>query len=306
MAISESLKSGKLIWKNIVDPDVGTIDILKKEYDFHELDLEDTLSKTESPKLEEQKDYVFIVFHFPIRDSKTDVISISALSVFIGANYIITLSNGRLKKLDDFFHNLSEDRKERESVFKKGSGYVLYLMMDELFEVYNKYINQLQRDIREIEENIFEGNIMKDRLYEIMSVKRQIIHLKRAVTPHAPIILALEKLHKRFINKTLELYFDNVADKISRAKNSLEALDETIGTLEDANESLTSHNTNRVIKILTIFSVTLLPLTLLSGIYGMNIQLPFSEHPFAFLIVLGSMVVTVILLLIFFKIKKFI
>lgn len=306
MPDSVSLKSGKLIWKNIVDPTAESLELLRREYGFHELDLEDTLSKTESPKIEEYKDYVFIVFHFPIKDPKTDFISIASLSVYIGSDYLITLSNGKLKRLDDFFHHLQENKDEMRSAFKRGSGYILYLLIDDLFEIYNKYISRLTRSIREIEEEIFEGKIIKDRLYDIMSVKRQIINLRRALLPHIPIIISIEHLHKRFINKTLELYFDNVADKINRAKISLESVSETIETLHDANESLTSHNTNRVIKILTIFSVTLLPLTLLSGIYGMNIELPFSEHPYAFFIVLGSMVATVVFLLVFFKIKKFI
>jgi len=305
MPLEEFLKSGKLLWRNIVDPSKETVDALREEYGFHELDLEDTLSKTESPKLEEHKDYVFVVFHFPIKDPKTEYISIASLNVFIGSNYLITLGSGRLKRLDDFFQRLREHTKERNSMFKKGSGYVLYLIMDELFEVYNRYINNLNRSIREIEEEIFEGNIMKDRLYDIMSVKRQIINLKRALAPHTAIILALEKLHTRFINESLVLYFDNVADKIARGKNSLEALDETIDTLHDANESLTSHNTNRVMKILTIFSVTMLPLTLLTGIFGMNVEIPVSHDQNGFLEIMGIMFVVFALCLLVFRIKRY-
>jgi magnesium transporter len=305
MVSEESMRSGKLAWRNITNPTVDTLEDLQKEYGFHELDLEDCLSKTESPKIEEYDDYVFVVFHFPMRDVRTQNITIASLNVFIGQHFIITLSNGKLKRLDDFFERLREKDDERRIDFRRGSGYLLYLMMDDLFDVYNTYISQLTRSIREIEEDIFEGKIMKDRLYDIMTVKRQIINLRRALLPHTPIILALEHLHKRFINKKLELYFDNVADKINRAKIGLESMTETIETLNDANESLTSHNTNRVMKILTIFSVTLLPLTLLTGVYGMNLQLPYAQNPNAFWIVLGSMISTVILLLVFFRMKKY-
>jgi len=305
MVSEDAIRSGKLSWRNIINPTVETLEALQKEYGFHELDLEDCLSKTESPKIEEYDDYVFVVFHFPVRDVRTENITIASLNVFVGPHFIITLSNGKLKRLEDFFEKMKEQSHERNDVFKRGSGYLLYLLMDELFDVYNSYISQLFRSIREIEEEIFEGKIMKDRLYDIMSVKRQIINLRRALLPHSPIIISIEHLHKRFINKKLELYFDDVADKINRAKNSLESMSETIETLHDANESLTSHNTNRVMKVLTIFSVTMLPLTLLSGIYGMNIHLPFAEHPHAFYIVLGSMLVTILVLLVVFKMKKY-
>lgn len=305
MVNEEQIRSGRLVWRNFSSPDLATLETLQKEYGFHELDLEDCLSKTEAPKIEEYKDYVFIVFHFPVKDPKTDHITIVQLNVFIGQDYLITLANNSVKRLADFFDGLKENSKERQKIFKKGSGYLLYLLMDELFDVYNSFLAQLMRSLREIEEDIFEGSIMKDRLYDIMIVKRQIINLKRAITPHTPIILTIERLHKRFMNKELELYFDDVADKINRARNGLESMNETIETLHQANESLTSHNTNRVMKILTIFSVTLLPLTLLSGIYGMNIDLPFSGHPYAFFIVLGLMLLTMLSLLTFFRMKKY-
>jgi len=305
MVSEESIRSGKLVWRNITNPNVETLEALQKEYGFHELDLEDCLSKTESPKIEEYDDYVFVVFHFPMRDPRTENITISSLNVFIGQHFIITLNNGKLKRLDDFFETLEEKTDEKRKIFRRGSGYLLYLLIDELFDIYNIYISQLFRSIREIEEEIFEGKIMKDRLYDIMSVKRQIINLRRALLPHTPIILALEHLHKRFINKKLELYFDNVADKINRAKNSLESMSETIETLNDANESLTSHNTNRVMKILTIFSVTMLPLTLLTGVYGMNIDLPQAQHPNAVWFVLGGMILTMTVLLVIFRMKKY-
>jgi magnesium transporter len=305
MVSEDSIRSGKLSWRNIINPTVETLDALQKEYGFHELDLEDCLSKTESPKIEEYDDYVFVVFHFPVRDPRTENITISSLNIFVGQDFIISLSNGKLKRLEDFFEKMNEDTQERTSVFKRGSGYLLYLLMDELFDVYNIYLSQLMRSIREIEEEIFEGKIMKDRLYDIMSVKRQIIHLRRALLPHGPIIISIEQLHKRFINKKLELYFDDVADKINRAKNSLETMSETIETLHDANESLTSHNTNRVMKVLTIFSVTMLPLTLLSGIFGMNVPLPLSEQEGAFLMLIVFMALIMVFTLLFFKMKKY-
>lgn len=305
MAAEDTIRSGNLVWRNIESPTEEALKNLKKRYHFHELDLEDCLSKTESPKIEEYPDYVFVVFHFPQKDLKTDHISLESLNVFLGNRYLITLSSGRIKKLEDLFQSMKEDGSLRRDSFKKGSGYLLYLLLNELFGMYTPYVAQVRRDIREVEEDIFEGKIQKDRLYDIMSVKRQIITLRRNLAPHTPIVLALEKLHKRFINKQMELYFDDVADKINRAKNSLEEMNATMETLHNANESLTSHNTNRVMKVLTIFSVTLLPLNLLAGIYGMNIDLPLAQKEEAFLMLVGIMAGVFVLTLMFFKMKRF-
>lgn len=304
MTIERSIRSGNLVWRDIMSPRLETLQPLQEQYHFHELDLEDCISKSESPKIEEYKDYIFVVFHFPIKDPHEHVV-IAPLSMFIGQEYLITVSNGNIPKLNDIFERLKQKSYRRRTVFGKGSGYLLYIIMEELFGIYNNYIAQLNRAILEIEDDIFEGNVLKDRLYDIMDVKRQIITLKRALLPHSPIILLLERLHKRFINKTLELYFDNVADKITRAKNSLESLSETIEAMYAANESLTSHNTNRVMKILTIFSVTLLPLNLLASIYGMNIPLPLAQYEDAFMAILAIMLMTFILSLVFFKVKRY-
>lgn len=295
----------KLDWINIENPDQAHLEALQKQYKFHELDLEDCLSNTETPKIEEYKDYVFVVFHFPLKDSRTGTISIQSLNVFIGNHFLITLSKGRLKKLDELFSSLEEHTAHRRKLFKKGAGFLLYEMMNDLFEIYNPYISQLSRSIKEIEKDLFEGKVMKDRLFDIMRSKRQIITLKRALIPHASLIHSLEHLHKRFISKQLDLYFDDIADKIARGESTLRSMDEMIETLHNANESLTSHNTNRVMKILTIFSVTMLPLTFLTGLYGMNVKLPLSSHPQAFMLLTVGMLSIFGLSLVFFKIRRY-
>ena len=305
MTTEEKISSQGLVWINIANPKKEDLEGLQSKYGFHELDLEDCLSRTESAKIEEYSKYVFVVFHFPYKDIKNDNIFIESVSVFIGEDYIITLGNGHLKRIDEYFGELKRKSSKRRSIFKKGSGYLLYELIDELFEIYNPYINQLGRYVREIEEEIFEGNIQKDRLYDIMNVKRQIITLKRALLPHSSVILTLENLHKRFINKTLELYFDDIADKIKRDKATLETLDEIIENLQNANESLTSHNTNKVMKVLTIFSVTMLPLTILTGFFGMNINLPLAENEAAFIIIVLLMLGVFALSFAFFKAMRY-
>lgn len=306
MVHAEEIKTRKLLWKNIVKPQQEVLEELEKKYGFHELDLEDCLSKTERPKVEDYKNYVFIVFHFPVKEMKSGSITIHSLNVFLGKDFFITLSDGKNKKLRDFFEELEEDPKLRREAFGRGPGYLLYELMNELFDIYTPYISQLSRSIQEIEDDIFEGTIHRDRLYEIMLAKRQIITLKRALIPHITLIQTLEHLHKQFINKRLELYFDDVADKIGRSRVALESLNEITDTLHNANESLTSHNTNKVMKILTIFSAVMLPLTFVTGIYGMNVSLPFSGHEQAFLILIGFMSAVAIFCLILFRMNRYI
>lgn len=306
MMISETITYGRLSWTNIENAHADHLQGLKEKYDFHELDLEDCLSKTEQPKISEQENYVFIVFHFPLRNTKTGHFDVESLNVFVGANYLITISDGRFKKLKEQFEEMRSNTKEGKSVFKKGSGYLLYQLINEQFETCMPFLIQLTRLIHEIEEDIFEGVIAKDRLYDIMTVKRKIITLKRSILPHAPIITELEQLHQRFITKELDMYFDDIGDKITRAESQLNSLNELIENLHDANEALTSHNTNRVIKILTIFSVMMLPLTFITSLYGMNIPLPLQDNPMSFQLVTVIMFGVLIGMLVLFRWRRWI
>lgn len=301
MTTSDIVKYGRLKWINIHKPSAETLEDLEKEYGFHELDLEDCLSKTESPKIEEHKKYVFIVFHIPIRNVKTGHFAVESLSVFISQSYLITLSEGRLKNLEDVFYDLQKDAKERRRIMKQGSGYLLYELMYELFEGCMPFLTQLSRFIHEIEEDIFEGKIAKDRLYDIMKVKRKLITLKRTILPHEEIIDTIEHLHKRFMKKELEVYFDDIADKIARSRSQLTSMTEMINTLHEANESLTSHNTNRIIKVLTVFSVMMLPITFITGLYGMNVVLPLQEEAMAFWQLLAGMGGVLVVMFIIFR-----
>ncbi|MDP2691013.1 MAG: magnesium transporter CorA family protein [bacterium] len=305
MVTQEKIRSENLTWINIENPHLETLEALQQQFGFHDLDLEDCLSRTESPKIEEYPNYVFIVFHFPLKKVKDNHIVVEPLNVFLGNNFFITVSNGRLKRLEEFFETMKKKLRQKRSVFQKGSGFLLYTLINELFEIYDPHINHLSRSIREIEEDIFEGKVQKDRLYDIMTVKREIITLKRALLPHSSLLLSLEHLHKRFIDKKLELYFNDIGDKIARNQINLNSMDEIIDTLQSANESLTSHNTNRVMKILTIFSVTMLPLTFLTGLYGMNVVLPLANKENTFIVLSTVMIIILILTLGLFRMKRF-
>ena len=115
-----------------------------------------------------------------------------------------------------------------------------------------------------------------------------------------------EHKNKKFLPESLEVYFDDVLDKVEKIWNNLENLKELIESLQDTNESIISHTTNNVIKTLTVFSVVMLPLNLLAGLYGMNVELPGGAQPAMFFYISGGMAALLLLMLVFFKIKRWI
>lgn len=138
-----------------------------------------------------------------------------------------------------------------------------------------------------------------------MSAKKDIINFRRIIFSQRRVLAELGIRQSRFTPDKLEVYFDDVVDIIEKLWGTLENYKDLIVALQETNESMISHSTNNVIKTLTIFSVIMLPLTLITGIYGMNIAtLPFAASPLAFIIVCGGMMLVVFAMIIFFKWKK--
>ncbi|TET88210.1 MAG: magnesium transporter, partial [Dehalococcoidia bacterium] len=128
----ESITYGDLTWVNIEHPTEKETEYLAQNYSFHPLDLDDCLSRIQRPKIDEYKDYLFLVFHFPVFYKETRVTASSQLSVFIGQGYLITLHKGELKPLVKLFKECQIDEEARQEHFGQGSSYLLYRIIDRL------------------------------------------------------------------------------------------------------------------------------------------------------------------------------
>ena len=302
-----SIKCDNNQWLNIIDPHEEDILKLKRKYKFHLLDLEDCLSESQRPKIDEYKDYLFIVLQFPYYNKRTRHIATEQVNIFIGQNYLITLHNGHLSELDDIFSKCKKSVKTRKELFGKSTGYLLYSIISRLYASSFSFNDKVQRNLKRIEQEIFESAQVKDQLFEIMVTKKNIITLRKILLPQRTVIATLEHKQKRFLPGHLEVYFDDVVDQIERLWSILETQKEVIESLEDTNESLLSHKLNNTMRILTVFSAIMLPLTFLTGLFGMNVQLPFlnaMEMIENFWTIVTIMIVTAVLMTAVFRWKK--
>jgi magnesium transporter len=135
-------------------------------------------------------------------------------------------------------------------------------------------------------------------------VKQEIISYRKIIRPERSTIRLLERHVKRFLPEELELYFDDIVDGAERVWDQLDNYKEVVEALEDTNESVISHRQNDVLRILTVFSVVLLPLTLISGIFGMNVHFPGFGGSEAFWAIVAFMVATIVGLVAFFRFKR--
>jgi magnesium transporter len=294
-----------LTWIHLDPPiDPETVNNLRARFGWHPLDVEDVLSKRQRPKIDDYKEdgYLFGVLHFPAYDKNVQRLNAAELDFFLGPDYLVTISNVELLPVTRLFNRVQEDEQFRNQLFEKGSGRLLYEVLDDLFDYCFPILDKIAYKLDSIEDDI-EDRRSEEIVTDISKVKQEIISYRKIIKPQRPALRLLERHIERFLPENLELYFDDLVDASERIWDLLDNYKEVVEALEDTNESVISHRQNDILRILTIFSVILLPLTLISGIFGMNVLFPGEHTHAAFWAIVGLMVATITGMIGFFKYK---
>ena len=298
------IEAAGLRWLQLEEPTAVETAWLAQNFEFHELDLEDVLSTRQRPKIDEYDEYMFIVLHVPHYNKERARLDAAELNVFIGRDYIVTLPNVPLKPVGRLFAQLEDNKERREEYFSKGSGYVLYEILSELFDYCFPILDKIGFKLDRMREAIFTERRSEDVVRDISDVKHEIVSYRKVIKPERSTLRLLERHVERFLPEELELYFDDIVDASERIWDILDNYKEVVEALEQTNESVISHRQNDVLRILTVFSVVLLPLTLISGIFGMNVNYPGYGTHTAFWVIVGVMAVTIISMVAFFRLKR--
>jgi magnesium transporter len=185
----------------------------------------------------------------------------------------------------------------------KGAGQLLYGILDRTVDYKLRILTRVGERISEIESRIFTED-MRFIVEEISSIRRDVIALRRIIKPQIGVVTNLERKDRPFIREGMDVYFGDIVDGFSRAWDELEDHREIIESLSATSESITSYRINETMRALTVISVLLLPLSVLAGIYGMNMPLPSQQNPLTFWIVLLIMGIMVAGLLVYFRWRK--
>ncbi len=288
----DSLTWGDLTWIDIEPPTEKETEYLAQNYPFHPLDLDDTRSRIQRPKIDEYKEYLFLVFHFPRYRKDECILTSSQLAVFIGPNYLITLHKGELKPLVKLFKECQIDEESRQEYLSQGSGFLLYRILDRLVDYCLPILEKVGDGIEEVEDVIFADR-RRGTIREISRLRRDVIAFRRIIWPMRAVIGGLEPKVRRFIKKDLVVYFGDMVDHLDKIWDGLDEYKEIIEGLSDTYDSIATNRTNEVVRILTIIATVMLPVTVVASIYGMNISLPFMNSDYALLYVFLIMLVVI-------------
>ncbi len=274
------IKFNNLTWVNIDDFNQAERDFLKAEYKFHPLDMKDCFELEQNPKLDVYENYIFLILHFPQFNKSLNRISFDPIAVFLGKDFVITIHR-KFKKMKKIFYLCQQNTKIKKDFLDYGSDYALYKLIHYfLSESSEPIVNSLKKRIKDIEVAIYEDKRRKKSVKAIAVVRRNILNLRSILEPQKFVLKSLSLLNRpEIINPDLKVYFDDINDYIDRVWMITSNHKELLDGLNETNESLISYQTNQIITTLTVISVALLPLTLFSSIYGMNIPLPFARQP---------------------------
>jgi len=296
----EVIEAEGLRWINIERPRQVDRAWLEEHFDFHPLDYEDVFSRNQRPKVDEYEGYLFVVLHFPVYDKRVNRLNAAEVDIFVGPDFLITLPNEPLQPLEYLYERVRRDDDMREDLFSKGAGYLLYRVVDACVDASFPMLRKMGLKLERLEESIFEEEINSEVVRDISNAKQEIINFRKIVRPQRAALRDLERT-KRYVTGELDIYFDDINDASERVWDMLENYKEVIEGLEATNESVLSHRLNDVLRVLTAFSVIMLPLTLIASIWGMNVGVPGEHSVHAFWAIIGLMVVVLVAMVTWFR-----
>ena len=304
------VKNNGFIWIDIAKPNRDEMIKLSEKVPFHELNFEDSLSKIQIPKIDRYEDHVFVILNFPVLE-KERIPRSSQLAAFIGSNYLVTIHQSELKPITDIFQQCSQSDKARQELMGRSAGYLLHSIIDALTDDLLNLVRKIVGNIEDIEDVVFDEHANAAR--EISYIRRQITALRRIAIPLKRTVNEITaKDIRRFSEEDLTLYFDDVNDHIDKVIDTLEESKETIEIYKDTDFLHETDKSNKILAILTIIFTLSMPVTIMSSLYGMNVDIPTIEADYLkflgryttfIVIVVGSTAVAAAMTLYFHKIK---
>lgn len=303
----KTIQHKNLTWYNIEKPNEEDVKFLKANFNFHPLLLKELTLPTRRTKIEKYDGYLYLVFHIPVFDKKTRFTGARELDILITQQAVITAYLRPIIPLNVFWDQCNLYEESREQYMGGNVGKFIYYLIDYLIVSYFPKLEHIIENVDSVERKIFEGK-EKFLINEISYIKRDILSFRSIVKSQFTVFESFAKISRKFFNQSdIELYFEDLIGDYARAVDVIDNQKELIEALEKTNETLFYFKLNDTLKILTIFSVILLPVTMLFNLYGMNISyLPFSESRFSFLWIIFLSLLIATIMLYYFRRKKWI
>jgi magnesium transporter len=270
----ETIQNEAFSWIDVQKPKREDVQELGKKFSFHQLNLDDCLSKIQLPKIDTYEDHMFIILHLPpLR--KENGPKFNQLNIFIGKNYLVTVHQGDLNPLLEMYQICKTNNDERNRILGTSPAFLLHKIIDSLVDELFHTLKRIEANLDSIEEAVFDER--RSDAHEISALRREITSFRRIVIPLRRTILEISKDVQQFSTEDLTFYFDDVVDHIDKVLETLEESKETMDIYKDTDFLLSAQKTNKILALLTIIFTLSIPATTIAAFYGMNINFPGSN-----------------------------
>ncbi len=283
-ALVEAMKAtDKVLWLDVTDPDAADTKLFLEGFGFHPLSIEDLRQTHSTAKLDEYENYVFQVVMVPFLVG-TDDVDLFEVEIFYLKGTLVTCHDRPWKPLDDLWASVCRDPARELGL---GAQRLYHSIVDRAVNEYFPILDQIEDRVEGLETEVFEATSRESVLPKLFHLRRSVRHLLRAARNQRESVQRLAVGTVQSLRRETCYQFRDVHDHLILLHDSLDDHRETLGGLRDTYLGVISNRMNEVMKSLTVFSVVLLPLTFLTGLFGMNVPVPFQTNPWGFWLVLG-------------------
>jgi magnesium transporter len=297
-----------VLWIDLLDPDDNESFILTHDFHFHPLAIEDVIEEEDAiselprSKIDDYKNYLYAEFSIADYVDYEEGIKLQEVHIFLTRNCVVTVRDEEHKVFKYLFQRALKD----DRIMSRGSEFLFHLLLDVMVDNYNSILEFFDHEIDEIEEDVLEEPD-QETVKRIFTLRRDIYHLKRIVLPQKEMLSQVSRGQYPQISERSALYFRDIYDHLTRIIELSESHRDTLITALEVYFSNVSTKTNQIIKILTIFTVILMPPTFLVGLWGMNFKyMPEYGWRYGYVFFWAIILLITIIMVVFFKKKKWI
>jgi len=307
--VKKYLKNKKaVIWVDIQRPGEADYKFLENTFNFHHLSIEDCRKSVELPKVDIFENYLFLVLYSVPPKSKKPEFSKREIDFFLGKNFLVTVHNFRAPCIEHQVDKL-ENTKSRIAIT---ADFLMYEIIDYFVDMHFPLLDKWEDYIEELEEDVIKHKHHRNVLKQIMSIKKELLNYRKSIAPQIEVINKFTKKDFPFIRQKTSIYFKDVYDHLMRIYSELETQRDLLKNVFDAHTTIiskqmteTSNKMNEVMQKLTIIATIFMPLTFITGVYGMNFKyMPELYWRYGYFVILGLMLGVGIMMYLFFKRRK--
>lgn len=297
-SVHDLLRDGKqFVWIGLHEPSETILERVQQEFDLHDLAIEDAHRAHQRPKMELYGDNVFIVLRTAQKKQESQI-EFGETHFFVGKNFIVTVRHGSSVSYTDV-RTRCESMPE---LLNKGQGFVLYAVMDFIVDMYFPVVDDMERELYEIEDKIFKEKPERQTTEQIYQLKRQLLEVKRAVSPLVDLCNRLTRFENNIISPETRPYFRDVYDHVVRINEMVDNTRELLHTALEANFSLISISQNDTSKKFAGWAAIIAVPTMVAGFWGMNFRnIPETQSEYGFYSIIVGTILVCVLLYYFFR-----